>query len=379
MHVGFLSPSSKVYPGIAFEFMDGLKACLKAKNADNDIRLTLESVGVAGEEKAVYVAAEKLLMTEGVDVLVAFVDERVLEIMKPLVYASGKLLIVVNPGANYPLNWIAQENIIHLTLLQAFLCWLSGTDAAAETKTGGTSSTFYDCGYLHAAAMMNGFVQHGGKVLFNDVNNQLYNDQYNQTTLLTKAAVHPDNKTLLCVLDTWPAAQLYKQLPAGEPWKLFASAMMLQPPAKEAIPADAAFTVQGYQSWDAASNSDANTAFREAYASRSKKEPSFFSVLGWETALLLQHILTAMPDSYTDGAAVTDALKTVTFDSPRGELKLDPDTLYYTSPVCKVSIAGGEEKRTMVSPEAYAAEWTSFTSRVTSGAVSGWTNTYLCY
>lgn len=378
MHVGFLSPSSKVYPGIGFEFMDGLKACLKAKGlADDAIRFTLESVSFGGEEKAVYLAAEKLLMTEGVDVLVAYIDERVLEMMKPLVYASGKLLIVVNPGANYPVNWIAQENVIHLTLLHSFLCWLSGADAATKSSAAGTSSTFYDCGYLHAAAMMNSFIRHEGNVLFNDVNNQLYNDQYHMGDLIQKMDQFPDGNTLLCVSDTWPASALYKQLDRSA--NLFVSPMMLQPAALEAIPANAAFTVQGYQSWFTAADTPANTAFKEAYAQRSKKEPTIFSLLGWETGLILHHMLTALPNDYSDGPVVAEALKKVNLDSPRGELQLDGETLYYTSPVYQLSAASGEQQRKTVSRDEYASEWKIFTSHHTTGAVSGWTNTYLCY
>lgn len=380
MHIGLLSPSSKVYPGIGFEFMDGLKASLERAGIGQNIRFTMESIGTGGEEKAAYLAAEKLLMTESVDMLVAYIDERVLEIVKPLAYASGKLLLVINPGANHPLNWSPQENVIHLTLQQAFLCWLSGADAALKSATAGTSSTFYDCGYLHAGAIMNSFVHHGGQVVFNDVNNLLYNADYNVDALKAKMNTVAENNTLLCTSDVWPATVLYRQLAEHQPAQhLYVSPMMLQQEALNAIPASANFTVSGYQSWDTASDASANTTFGEAYAQRSKKTPTIFSLLGWETGLILHEILTKVPDNYTDGTTVVEALKKVSIDSPRGPLQLDADTLYYTSPVYHVVVAAGKEERKMVTPQAYENEWKSFTDRIITGAVSGWTNTYLCY
>ena len=67
-------------------------------------------------EKEVYEKAEKLLMIDGVDVLMAYIDQRVMSILTPLFYASGKLVIIINPGANYPLNWVPQKNMVNLTL-----------------------------------------------------------------------------------------------------------------------------------------------------------------------------------------------------------------------------------------------------------------------
>src|SRR5688572_25340009 len=113
MNVGILYPRSKAHPGITQDFMDGIKAYTGLQ--PNGMTFIPESIGYGGSEKEVYEKAEKLLMIEGVDVLVAYIGEKVIEILHPLLQASGKLMLVVHPGANYPGSWIAQANIIHLT------------------------------------------------------------------------------------------------------------------------------------------------------------------------------------------------------------------------------------------------------------------------
>ena len=124
MKIGILYPRSNAHPGMMMDFMDGIKTALKHQQLNDHVVLVSESTGLGGNEKEVYEKAEKLLVLEGVDILVAYIDLRVLEILKPLLYASGKLVLAVNPGANYPQNWVPQPNIINLTLQHSFLCWL---------------------------------------------------------------------------------------------------------------------------------------------------------------------------------------------------------------------------------------------------------------
>ena len=100
------------------DFMDGIKAVFNQTELQSDIRISSESIGFGGNEKEVYEKAEKILVLEAVDILVAYIDLRVLELIKPLLYASGKLVLVVNPGANFPQNWVPQPNIIFITLQQ---------------------------------------------------------------------------------------------------------------------------------------------------------------------------------------------------------------------------------------------------------------------
>jgi len=383
MNIGILFPRSAAHPGVGISYIEGLKTFLKEEGIADQYNFISESVGFGGSEKEVYLLAEKLLVMEAVDVLVAYIDERVLEMLKPLLYATGKLLIVVNPGANYPINWVPQANIIQLNLQHAFLCWLTGGLAARGGNTNAlAATTFYDCGYLHAAAMLKSFARYGGNIMFNDVNNGLYDDSFTISAVTGFLSADTATRKLLCIFDTKPAALLYKLLnkyEGADGLSLFVSPMMLEEKALVAPDVGNRFSIEGYLPWKADMETKANLEFVGIWHRKIKKEPDIFALLGWETGMILQQVLIRAEGRYADGGAIVDELKKLELDSPRGILKLDPKTQFYQAPVGKYSIAAGQGKREIVWIDNTAKEWEAFIQEPTEGAVSGWTNTYLCY
>ena len=383
MKIGILYPRSNAHPGMMQDFMDGIKTALKHQELHDGIQLFSESIGFGGNEKEVYEKAEKLLVLEGADFLVAYVDLRVLEILKPLLYTSGKLVLVVNPGANYPQNWVPQPNILNLTLQHGFLCWLSGKLSTEIKKMNAVMATsFYDCGYLHTAAMVKNFVQSGGKITFNYVNNQRYDDSLEIKQLTDYFTSDKETNSLLCVFDSLPASLFYSRLNAFSDagrLHLFVSPMMLEPKAIEQIDKGFKFSIDGYLAWHTSLENNSNRIFMDSYLQQTKRSATVFSLLGWETALIMQQVFQNCKDNYTDGAAVTEELKKIKIYSPRGEMRLDDETNYFVTPVIKCSVQPHAAKIVMQTIEYPQAEWEAFVKDPIEGAASGWTNTYLCY
>ena len=133
MIIGILLPLSNAHPGISKDFLDGFNSLIEQKQLTGSVTIKKENVGFGGAEKEVYAKAEKLLVSDDVDVLIAYIDEKVTGMLYSLVQATGKLVLIVNPGANHPLNWVAQPTVIHLTLQHSFLCWLTGALAASSS------------------------------------------------------------------------------------------------------------------------------------------------------------------------------------------------------------------------------------------------------
>lgn len=379
MKIGILHPRSVAHPSLGLDFADGLKAFLQQQRLQEEISLTLESIGFGGSEKEVYEKAEKLLVVENVDVLVAFIDLKVKPILEPLLYASGKLLLVVNPGANYPQNWVPQPNMVHLTLQHAFLCWLSG--GAAECSGAGVATTFYDGGYLHTAAMVKGFEHKGGSIRFNYVNQQPYNQTF-EIKQLADFLRTGQVADLICIMDTLPASLFYKLLneeEVAEGLRLFVSPMMLRQKAWEVLSQGYRFSIQGYLPWYHSLPNRANEEFTAAFRQHTNRQATDFALLGWETGLVLQQVFNQGKDRYTDGAAMAQILGNLSMDSPRGPLHLDKATHYFVAPVYKATLpAASTELQNEAMPDP-RNEWTKFTQEKTEGVVSGWTNTYLCY
>ena len=383
MKIGILYPRSNAHPAMMADFMDGIKAALKHAELYDHIQFFSESIGFGGNEKEVYEKAEKLLVLEGADFLVAYVDLRVLEILKPLLYTSGKLVLVVNPGANYPQNWAPQPNILNLTLHHGFLCWLSGKLATEIKKMIAVMTTsFYDCGYLHTAAIVKSFVQSGGKITFNYVNSQRYDDSFEIKQLTDYLASDKETNSLLCVFDSLPASLFYSRLntvsDAGS-LHLFVSPMMLEPKALEQMAKGFKFSVVGYLPWHSSLENNANKVFMDSYRQQTKRDTSVFSLLGWEIALIMQQVFQNCKDNYTDGATIAEELKKIKLNSPRGEMRLDDETNYFVTPVIKCSVQPHAAKIEIETIEHPQAEWEAFVKDPIEGATSGWTNTYLCY
>ena len=383
MKIGLLLPRSDAHPGVGLDFMNGLKGFLKQQELNTQIQFFSENIGFGAVEKEVYEKAEKLLIIDDADILVAYIDEKVLTVLRPLLNASGKLMIVVNPGANYPLEWALQPNIINLTLQHAFLCWLTGASAGkVENANALMATTFYDCGYLHTAAMVKNFVKAGGNITFNYVNNQRYDDTFHVNELTGFLSANKDTNNLLCAFDDLPAALLYKQLNQfehAERLHLFVSPMMLEQKALQNLQQGFRFSVRGYVPWLASMENEANKKFTDCYSRQTKRPAGIFSLLGWETGMLLEQIFVHSKASYADGAAIAQTLTKIKIDSPRGLLQLDTATHYYLSPAGKFVIKSGTSAMKPEWISDYENEWKAFVKEPTTGLASGWTNTYLCY
>ncbi|HOY13774.1 MAG TPA: ABC transporter substrate-binding protein [Saprospiraceae bacterium] len=383
MKVGILSPSSATYPLIAFEFMDGLKTYLKNQGQLSGVEMVNDSVGYGGQEKEIYTKAEKLLMIDDIDVLLAFIDLKVLDILTPLIYASGKLMIVINPGANYPTNWVPAGNIIHLSLLDAFCCWMTAEYASRENeKSAIAASTFYDCGYLHSAAMSKCFWKNGGQIVYNYINNNRYDETFAITELANFISENKEVKNILCQFDAKPAHLLYSklnELTDSEKLKLFVSPMMLQESVINSSVETAKFNISGHQVWSPNLSNDTNNLFHKVLQENGKKAPTIFTLLGWETAMILDQIMNIENISLNDGESIVNKLKSEKFNSPRGEMFLDTDTQFYISKPYYYEIMDGRINGRQ-EQEAYVLEqWQHFISEPTQGAITGWMNTYLCY
>ena len=379
MKIGILSPLSAAHPGISLDFMDGLNTFLEANDLKQHIQFVRENIGYGGSEKDVYAKAEKLLINEDVDVLVAYADEKVVSFLQPLLQATNRLLLLVNPGANYPLNWVAQPTIVRLNLQHAFCTWLTGA-LAAQSDNGHAvySSTFYDCGYLHGAAMVKSFVSNGGSVRHNYINNQAYDAAFEISQLTNFLTTNSDCNNLLCIFDELPASLFYKLLnpySGANDLHLFVSPMMLQQKAFATTNEALNFSVEGYAPWLPSITTEENKNFVNSV----KRPASIFSLLGWETAMVLSEIFLQKNVDSNDGEAIVAHLKNSSFQSPRGSLQMEDETQTFITAPTRYSFNDGIFTNASTELPNLGNEWKAFTAIPTEGHVTGWTNTYLCY
>lgn len=102
-------------------------------------------------------------------------------------------------------------------------------------------------------------------------------------------------------------------------------------------------------------------------------------MLNWEVGLIVKQILSFNSDKLTDGEKLTNLLLPCSIASPRGILILDPKTNYFVTQVYRCNIQKSTNNLIIDTIEFSQEEWEKFVSVITTGVVSGLTNTYLCY
>lgn len=384
LRIGILTPRSTLYPTMGFDILNGLKAGFGQFNL-SDITLITENIGFGTDEPEIYTKAEKLILSDNADVVIACCDSRMAAMLQPLFAAAGKLLLVTNMGANLPEEWQAHPTTITHSLNFCFNTSLTGALAAANGK-GALATSYYDAGYNQVYTILTRFQQKGGAILYNHVTH-LKNENFTLEPLQQFMSSENGTPNLLCLFCADMAELFYKgiaELQQSQAANLFVSPMMLEEALASDLKQQVLLTnVQGYTPWLSTLTNAHNQAFVAAYHAAHNKRPNLFAVLGWDTALLLDQFAKASAVNNNNTAAAIKAMgAAAALPSPRGWIKLDPTTNHVYGPAYLVKASSyfdltiDENSNLDID-----AEWKSFKEEVmlpSAEASSAWRNTYLC-
>lgn len=365
MKAGILYPASKQYPAGGLQFCNGVKKA----TAGSGIELTWEAVDHGGTEEIVVKAAEKLLISTDAEVLVAFVDYRVLEPLSALANSLHKQTLIVNPGANYPLNWQnpSFSNLAFLTLQQAFSCYLLGK-YVARTGAAALMGMLYDAGYLQTYGFDRGIGEHNGAITGHYYSKDSGLRPLSDTPLIEQFLQKTTAASIGLIADAESGYYFCKAIAeAGYRQTIFGSPMLAewknQPQDFEGWPFDI----------EVCTAFSAQIPEHTEWCSQKQIAPTPFGVLGYEAGIWLNAIrqmhqstgdiaFENLSGCLQESTLVWDA-KTRHYQRPQYRLRLEPNTVEWAI----------QEK------ENYQDSWLRFTRDVIDNPVSGWTNTYLCY
>lgn len=379
MKIGFLLPRSSVYPAIGYDFLDGCKSYFGLNGVQAEI--VTDNIGYGLDEKEVYSKTEAMLLNSNADAVVMFASNRYNQMLAPLFTAMGRQLLIVNMGDFFPEALSSPASVIEHSFNTAFNCRLTGKLASGENNNHAVMATsYYDGGYLNVYSMVTRYQQGGGAIMHNYISH-FKKEQFSTATLEEYFTSHPEHNTLLCVYSGDVSHLIYQSLtPLQHDKKLniYVSPMMLDETLREALGNDFSIeNVKGYTSWISALDNEHNRVFREEFKKFSGRKAGIFSLLGWETGILLQKT-GSLIEQGLKGPELTKTMMNMQFDSPRGWLKIDPQTQQTYSPSYLVSVSGNFELKTEACIEDADDERENFTKEKPEGASSGWRNTYLC-
>lgn len=382
MHtIGILLPGSTLYPSIGMDFLQGIKSCLKFNDFNEvDYQVNMISYGLKDDE--IYAAAEKMLVLNNADVVVAFIGDYHAAKLSPLFAAAGKLLIISNAGANYPETFITPvtHTIFH-SLNDCLCCYLTGKYAAGQPGGHGAimTTSFFDGGYRHIHAITNGFMVSGGEMKHNFVSHYK-KEEFNTGTLTAFIKDNPDTRKMLAVFSGDMARLFYKnmmevQKESSLQW--YASPMMFDStPGDFDEPRPAVPDMCGYTNWLPELENEANHDFLQYYKTELSKEANLFSMQGWENGLIIVQYLQQRKDAANTEAAI-EMLKARKINSPRGTISLN-EQRHTLGPAHLVKAGGNLQIRVEESIADTSAAWEEMLAQIPNEEFSAWRNTYLC-
>jgi len=377
--IGILLPRSNIFPSFGIDILNGLKEFLKSQQVYNQFKLVTDNISYGINEAEVYTKAEKMLLQDDADVVILCADVRAAEMLQPLFTASNKILLVLNTGANFPESWQPAPTTITHSLNFCTHTMLTGKLAALETNKNAINTvSYYDAGYRQCFSMLSSHQANGGIPMYTHVTDARL-EAFTVEPVAAFLEATPDIKTLLCLFSCDQAEKFYQQIAALQKkydLNLFVSPMMFEESLIASLQeVEGIKNVKGYIPWHSSLTNEANRSFKNVFTGK----PNYFSLLGWESGMLLQEILKQSQTGNTNATSLIQALTGLQFDSPRGWIKIDKATQHSFGPAYLASL-----KDTMqVSVDERTAtgenEWNEFIKfAVIKGDYSGWRNTYLC-
>lgn len=380
LKAGILFPRSGIYPLLGSDFIAGIRSSLKALGIQEEVELMLEPIGFGSDKKELYQKAELLFLVENADILIAFIDQRISDTIYPLPGALDKPLVIVNPGANYALNWVAPDNVIFLDLEEVLLCRLTGKKAADQNiEKAALAISYYDGGYHHGHAMVSPFLEKG--TIVHTYVSPLKKVDFSITPLAQFLKDNEEISTILGLFSGEESDQFLKELvdlKLGRPIKIFGSPFMLGEQNSKSTDLSADIELSGYLPWHSGLDNKENNQFKEQLKQDTGKPANLFSLLGWESGLLLKEYLN-LDIARRNPGALLGFLSEKGFSTPRGEMVLDPVTKHLLGPVFESTQNGAEKSlKPALDTDQSLAEWKILVEKSVLEDSSGWTNTYLC-
>lgn len=382
MHtIGILLPGSTLYPSIGMDLLQGIKSCLKFHDfSEADYQVNMVSYGLKDDE--IYAAAEKMLVLNNADVVVAFIGDYHAAKLSPLFAAAGKLLIISNAGASYPEAFVnpVTHTIFH-SLNDCLCCYLTGKYAAGQPGGHGSimATSFFDGGYRHIHAITNGFMLSGGEIKHNFVSHYK-KEEFNTDTLNAFIKDNPGIQKILAVYSGDMARLFFiKMLEVQEAYslQLYASPMMFDStPGDFAEARPVAPDMCGYTNWLPELDNEANRTFLQYYKTELSKEANLFSMQGWENGLIIVQYLQQRKDAANTEVAI-EMLKARKINSPRGTISLN-EQRHTLGPAHLVKAGGNLQIRVEESIADTSAAWEEMLAQIPNEEFSAWRNTYLC-
>ncbi len=323
--VGVLLPFSGVYAGLGAHIENGFKLGLEHYGADlGDNTITTIRADTEANPGSTLAKTKKMVLQDKADVLVGIVSSAVLGGMRDFIHNSGTPLVVANAGNDDMTGVKCSPNIIRVSFSNSQINRPMGPWLAKQgVKKVYLMAPDYAAGHQMMEAFRKTFTDAGGEIVGEAYPPLQGTKDYGPYLTAAKAA----NPDAIYVFFAGGAAitfvKQYHGFGIGKDIPLY-GAGFLTSAAYVHVQGEAADGTVGSLHYVPAIDTPENKRFQEAYqAAYEGKLGSEFAVQGYDAAHL---IIEAIKASGGDKAAFKAGLSKVSFNGPRGPLRIDPAT-----------------------------------------------------
>ncbi|MCW3070462.1 MAG: transporter substrate-binding protein [Bacteroidetes bacterium] len=373
IRIGVLLPRSTDYPSIGFDILDGLRSYFKQSGTDT-IQFISENIGYGDDEALNYSKAEKLILQDDVQLIIAYSNPRNAEPLYSLSTTTERPFIFLDAGVQHPES-MQHPYAFHISLQGMEAAYISGWKAAEGGKKVLKATSFYDGGYRAPWAVAKAVEENNGSICANYVSpfkiSEFNIGQY--MDLLESSGAEA-----VCASFSTYLAELFMSALRHNGAKavslpFYCSSFMAEEQLlhKMEFPGGTFNTVIP---WSSHIQNDAQQLFIETIKAEKKKAATIFHLLGWEAGIVAAHLL-------ENETIAPDALKNWSFESPRGKQTFHPDTHYSYGSLYNASIIEGENgKCALALHEQMPADPELHLSLLSTRLenTSDWKNNYLC-
>ena len=329
--IGVLLPRSSYYETIGFDLFEGLRSGLNYYGFQ-DVKIVTENIGFGSDKQQCYRSAEKLLLEENVTMVIAYIGQRMAQLLRPLFLAANKILIVLDSGASLPTEYTTCPNIIYHSLQNSLGAWFSSKQAIKDGYfSGGMVTGYYDGGYLQTYSLCNGFEQAGGQICFNHATGYK-EDDFTMEPLKNYLDEFPNS----ALLSLFSGDYVQWYFSGVKDWiSEKKTAIYLSPFGfEETMLQKAVFPnckIKGVAAWSKNIDSQENKLFVDTIK-RTGRTPNLFSLLAWESTQIIIKVFDLLNKNESNSAQTISDLLSFEFVGPRGKVSFNSKTNHLSTP-----------------------------------------------
>ena len=320
MKIGVLLPSSKLYPTLMVDFSAGLRMAFAELKCEGEIELVFEGIHQGTDKNLILNGINKLVIQHQTEVNILFCNYLLIEDIAASINALQRPLILTNMGGNLPSLFEPGEFIF----MNSFGLWESAHLAARWAvnefgKRAAHGSYFYEAGFGLYASFCEGLTSVGGEVVLNQISD--FNPNPDDFDNFMKQASVESPDFLYALYSERDAVNFLTKLSSSAEngvYPIVTSGVLLNDEILDKING-VPERIYNVSSWDSSDDTPENFLFMESYKHLTGNNANYFALLGYECAA---SICSGMNQKgwTKNGRNQADALKNISFSSPRGIL-----------------------------------------------------------